>query len=269
MSMDIGRILEGWPYNSGQISARRVVGDDGRDKIQLRLDLGLLQMEADGRPDGQRPNGHESLLAYYEQQLQGYQLEHGGSDDGFQLDEQACEWLRNEGTMYYHRYMALLVLEDFEGVERDTLRNLRLFDFCAAYAKEETDKYILEQYRPYVIMMCTRARAEIALRDSRPKLALAVVKRGLASIREFYRRLGQEKAAAASSEVAILKALAKEIEGRIPVDPVQQLKKQLARAVAAEKYEVAASIRDKLARISRQEQQDIHDMEGQDGAEKA
>ena len=32
----------------------------------MRIDLGLLQMELDGRPDGQRPHGFESLLDYYE-----------------------------------------------------------------------------------------------------------------------------------------------------------------------------------------------------------
>ena len=45
---------------------RIVPGDDGLEKIQMRIDLGLLQMELSGRPDGQRPFDHESLLDYYE-----------------------------------------------------------------------------------------------------------------------------------------------------------------------------------------------------------
>ena len=32
----------------------------------MRIDLGLIQMEIDGRPDGERPQGYESLLELYE-----------------------------------------------------------------------------------------------------------------------------------------------------------------------------------------------------------
>jgi hypothetical protein len=206
-------------------------------------------METTGRPDGQRPHGQESLLAYYEQQLERYRQEHG-SDEGFTLDERACELLRGEGTMYYHRYLAEFVLEDFEGVERDTMRNLRMFDFCAAYAKEESDRYIQEQYRAYVIMMRTRSRAHVFLRDNRPKAALTALRKGIEEIRGFYKRFGQEKALAGSGELAVLRAMAKEIEGRIPVDPIRKLKQELARAVREERYEEAAGIRDQLRRMT-------------------
>jgi len=184
MSFDIGHILNDWPYEPGQVTARRIRGDDGRDKIQLRLDLGILQMEAAGRPDGERPHGHDSLLAYYEQQLQRHRDGHD-TDKGFELDERACELLRAEAVMYYHRYLAEFVLEDFKAVERDTMRNLRLFDFCSAHAKEESDRYILEQYRPYVLMMCARARGRAALRDKRPKAALKAVSQGIQTISDF------------------------------------------------------------------------------------
>ena len=46
VSKDIGSILDGWPHESGKISVRKIRGEEGRVKIQLRLDLGLLQMEA-------------------------------------------------------------------------------------------------------------------------------------------------------------------------------------------------------------------------------
>jgi hypothetical protein len=37
--------------------------------------------------------------------------------------------------MNYHRYLALYVLEDFEGVARDTTSNLRIFDLVNRYAE--------------------------------------------------------------------------------------------------------------------------------------
>jgi len=251
MSLDIGRILDGWPYEAGHVMARRIRGDDGRDRIQLRLDLGILQMETTGRPDGRRPHDQESLLDHYEQQFRRH-VDREGSPEGFELDEQACELLRTEGVMYYHRYLAEFVLEDFAAVIRDTERNIRLFDFCAAYAKEDSDRHVLEQYRPYVHMMCARARAMQALKDNRPKTALAAVQKGVEDIRRFYDRFAQREAFEACGEVAILRGLAKEIETRIPADPLQKLRQALDKAVTEERYEEAASLRDQLRRATEQ-----------------
>jgi hypothetical protein len=252
MSLDITGILADWPYEPGQISARRIQGADGREKIQLRLDLGLLQMEAAGRPDGQRPHGHESLLDYYEHQLQTHASE-SGSAETFTLDERACETLRGEGMMYYHRYLAAFVLEDYDLVERDALRNLRLMDFCNRHAEDSSDKYLLEQYRPYVLMMCARARGQRALRDSRPKAGLAAVQKGIEEIETFYRRYDQEKMVASSAELAILRALAKELEARIPVDPLQKLNDDLDKAVREERYEDAVHLRDRIRQLTEPE----------------
>jgi hypothetical protein len=57
--LDIGKALKGWTFEAGQVNVRLIRGNDGRPKLQLRLDLGLLQMELNGRPDGKRP--HRSL----------------------------------------------------------------------------------------------------------------------------------------------------------------------------------------------------------------
>ncbi len=251
MSLDISGILDDWPYESGHVMARRIRGDDGRDKIQLRLDLGVLQMETAGRPDGRRPHGQESLLVHYEQQLQQH-IERHGSGEGFELDERACELLRAEGVMYYHRYLAAFVLEEYGIVIRDSKRNLRMFDLCSTYAKEESDRHILEQYRPYVIMMGARGKGMMSLKDNRPKTALAAVQKGIDDIRLFYQQFGQEDAFEACGEVAILRGLGKEIEARIPVDPLKKLRGELAKAVDEERYEEAASLRDQLRRATEQ-----------------
>ena len=68
-SKDIAPVLRGWEYEPGSINVRKISGLDGREKIQMRLDLGLLQMEVTGRPDGERPHGCESLLEYFEKRL--------------------------------------------------------------------------------------------------------------------------------------------------------------------------------------------------------
>lgn len=249
MALDIGDILSDWPYEPGEVTARKIRGSDGREKIQLRLDLGLLQMEAEGRPDGKRPHGFESLLEYYEH-VRHKHIEQTGSDEGFELDEQACELLRGEGVMYYHRYLATFVLEDYEAVERDSLRNLRLFDLCNNYAREESDRFILEQYRPYVLMMSARARARMALRHNRPRTALAATRKGIKEIEDFYRRFDQDDAVETSGEIAILKAMGTEIQARVPVHPLKRLRDSLAKALAEERYKDAATLRDQISRAT-------------------
>jgi len=248
MKIDISDILDDWPYEPGQITVRRIRGEDGRDKIQFRLDLGMLQMEVTGRPDGERPYSYESLLAYYQAQLKRYR--DNDNEQDFKLDEQACERLRAEGLMYYHRYLAAFILEDYDIVEADTARSLEMMDLCSRHAVEESDKFVVEHYRPYVLMMRARARARMALADNRPKAALSAVQEAIADVTACFQRMGEGERASQSMELATLQALAAEIEARVPVDPVTRLRKQLATALEEERYEDAAAIRDQLRRVS-------------------
>src|ERR1700742_3003244 len=81
---DITPVLKGWDYEPGTINVRKVAGLDGSPKLQMRLDLGLLQMEMTGRPDGVRPHGRESLLDFYEEQLRDHTRKNG-TEMGFTL----------------------------------------------------------------------------------------------------------------------------------------------------------------------------------------
>ena len=63
MNYDISDILQQWHHKPGEVTVRRITSSDGQPRIQMRLDLGLLQMEIEGRPDGHKPHGCESLLA--------------------------------------------------------------------------------------------------------------------------------------------------------------------------------------------------------------
>src|SRR5438045_9279450 len=89
MNFDSSHLLEQWEYQPGQVVVRRFIGKDGIEKIQLRVDLGLLQMNAHGRPDGRRPFGHPSLLDYYLHKIKQYAEKHGGTEDGFPLQAEA------------------------------------------------------------------------------------------------------------------------------------------------------------------------------------
>ena len=244
---DITPLLKGWDYEPGTINVRKISGTDGMPKLQMRLDLGLLQMELNGRPDGVRPHGFESLLDYYERELTDHKSRNG-TELGFHLNADQCQSLREEAVMYYHRYLGLFVLEDFRGVVRDTARNLRVLDLCGKYATDDHDRLILEQYRPYIIMMNTRAQASIQFKEKKYTAAAQIVASGLQNLKEFFIRFGQEEAYGQSSEVRVLKRFAKEIRRKIPVDPMTNLQQQLDKAVKIEDYERAARLRDEIHR---------------------
>jgi hypothetical protein len=246
-SKDITPLLKGWDYEPGTINVRKVNGLDGSPKLQMRLDLGLLQMELNGRPDGARPNGCESLLEYYETQLREHKRRNG-TELGFHLTGDQCAALREEAGLYYHRYLGLYVLEDFPAVVRDTARNLRVLDFCGKFAVDEQDRLVLEQYRPYITMMNARAAASILFKDEKFNQALETVNQGLDNIKEFFTRFGQPDAFTQANEVKILKQFARDIRKKLPIDPLAKLQSQLDKAVKSERYEEAARLRDEIKR---------------------
>lgn len=249
LSKDILPLLKGWDYEPGTINVRKVAGLDGRQKLQMRLDLGLLQMELAGRPDGHRPHGFESLLEFFESQLRDHESLNG-SELGFQLSGSDCQSLREEAAMYYQRYLSLFVLEDFKGVIRDTARNLRVLDLCGKFAISDQDRLVLEQFRPYITMMNARAKASMLFNDRKFSAALDSINGGLKEIREFFNRFGQEDAYEQSNEVKVLKRFARDIKRRLPTDPMQRLRTRLDRAVKKEDYEEAAKLRDEIRRRS-------------------
>ncbi len=244
MIRDLRTIIEGWDFEPGKISVRKIIGRDGREKIQTRIDLGVLQLECEGRPDGQRPLGHESLLDYHEQRLREH-IEICGDDEDFILSPEDCRELRHEAYLYYQRYLSLFVLEEFDGVERDTARNLRLIDLCQRYAATEPDRSALNRQRGYVMMMNVRAKAYQAVHRDLHEAALRIIDEGIASITALAEQLEQQ--AEHEGELTTLRNLRIEVLSKMPEDAPAKLKCELQRALELEDYERAAEIRDRLA----------------------
>lgn len=243
--LDLSHILTDWPFEGGQINVRKIDGRDGRPKIQIRVSLGLLQLEIDGRPDGERPQGFESLLEHQLDRLHHYEEQTGGSE-GFVLSSDECRALREEAVQYYHRYVALFVLGEYIAVVRDTLRNLKVFDLCRDFGESEQDRAVLEQFRPYVIMMRTRAEAEHAVAGGRPREAVTVIDRGLVEIRDVFDDAGAADAYDQANEVLLLRGMREALVPKLPASQKAELHERLQAALAAENYELAAILRDEI-----------------------
>ena len=242
MSLDLNDLLRDWPHEPGQLKVRKITGSDGREKLQLRIDLGLIQMELAGRPDGQRPHDHESLLEYHRHRVQ--RAERKGETLTLGSDE--ITELQLEGIQYYHRYISLFQLGDHEAVVRDTQRNLDMFVFVDKYADSEELAEGVVQYTPYVLMMNTRARATIELdRDDFPA-AIREVEEGMARIRQFYETGEMSDAAENSQELDFLGEWLEEIRARQPLSKLQKMEREMEKAIAREAYERAAELRDQI-----------------------
>ena len=246
MDFDISHLLDQWDYEPGQVVVRRFKAKDGREKIQLRVDLGLLQMNAEGRPDGKRPSGHPSLFEYYRARLHRHVAAHSGSDAGFKLKAKDCSRLQLEALQYHHRYICLLQLEDYTGVIRDAERNLAVFDFVNQHAESEELAWSLQQFRPQLLMVLIRAQASQALQVNDHALAMQHIEEGLEKIRAFCHEHGRGEAGDLGGEVPCLEAWLEEIRAKRPLSRREKLERALREAINSEDYERAAKVRDEL-----------------------
>jgi len=252
MSKDISKILEGWDYEPDDVIARLMEGDDGRKKIQLRLDLGVLQMELEGRPDGLRPEGQESWLDYYLARQKGHD-EANPDEAGFELEDEDCERLWREAVQYYHRYLSAWHLKMYELCARDTARSLRLFSFVRSYANDDRNKLQFDQWRPYVIMMNVRSNATPLLKKDKHIEALAVIESGIDGIRDFLEDYEQAHRSEECVELTNLEQWREDVIAREsraaearPETAIELLRRKMQEAVASEQFEEAARLRDEI-----------------------
>ncbi|NQT81721.1 UvrB/UvrC motif-containing protein [bacterium] len=247
MSKDISKLLNEWEYDSFN-HVRRIVGQDGKEKLQVRVELGILQMEMDGRPDGKRPYGAKSLLDYYELLLQKHISQHG-DDEGFTLGGEACEDLRQEGLLYYQRYVLFFELGDYERTARDTERNARLFDFVWKYAKDKKDAEALEQYRAYIIRMNVAARALKDVQSRNYDSAMRRVRNAIQKIENLPLTENPTFLFEKNRSLSVLRGMLKDLESRKPPSKIDFLRKELARALNEERFEDAARLRDEINKL--------------------
>src|SRR3984893_4497094 len=248
MSLDLNTVLRDRPHENGKIKVRKILGLDGREKLQLRIDLGVLQMELTGRPDGLRPHGSESLLEYHQQRAENA-LQRG---ENYELTIEQCAELQQEGIQYYHRYLSLFQINDFAGVVRDTQRNIDLFDFVAAHTDHDEVSWTLQQFRPYVLMMNTRAKASILLAQGKFAEAMVEIEHGRDAIMEFFQRSNFPELASKSSEITFLEEWLEEVRAKRPLSKIEIMQREMETAIAKELYEKAAELRDAIKQLKTQ-----------------
>jgi hypothetical protein len=241
----IDDILRGWPYEANAVSVRVVKGKDNREVIQMRLDMGLLQLEMTGRPDGQRPGGVET---YFDHLL----ALAGAEGEKFELTEEQCAEADREFVQFYHRRICWLALREFARAVQDADHTLAFMNFCSRHSPDEQWTLSHEQYRPFVLFHRTQAAALASLeevRDGGAEAAVEHVNEGLNAIHELFSASEAEDEFDEDPMVQRLVEFRETLREQFEVG--KTLKERLDEAVAAEKYELAAKLRDELARQRR------------------
>jgi len=236
---NIDAILRDWAYESGEVTARMVRGSDGRDVVQMRIDMGILQLEVDNRPDGARPGGAESYFDY----LLGVAVHQG---DSFVLSEEQCAEADREFVQFYQRRICWLALRQFRRAVRDADHSLAFMDFVAKCSPSDEWTNSHEQYRPFILFHRTQAAALAELEETGPEPAIEEVNQGLTRIRQLYIALEAEEEYDEDELVGRLNQLRESLRDHYHVG--RTLGEQLADAVAKEQYELAAQLRDQIAK---------------------
>lgn len=266
MTKDISDLLKDWPATEGESSARVIAGDDGVELLQLRIDLGVLQMFFDGRPDGEKPFGQPSLLDHL--------LRVTESQSDAEFDSEMWAELDREVMQYYQRRRALLILgassqergdakkaiDCFQRAVRDADHNLQVMDFIDSYCDDEDYVEEHERYRPFVLMHRTLAQAQSELLQSDPDEAVEHLKRGIKAIEEVYEK--GDVSEMASQDPSLMQLRSLEEQTRKEHEIVQTLHEQLEAAVRDEEFEDAAELRDQL-RAKRDAKRDATEMDSE------
>ncbi len=228
---NIDKILRDWPYEPQSVSVRFVKGQDGRDLIQMRIEMGLLQLEVRGRPDGDRPGGYETYYEYLRHEAEG--------EIGLTMTEDQCAEADREFVQFYHRRICWLALREFAKAIDDADHTLGLMDFCRDHSPDETWTQTHEQYRPFVLFHRTQSATLWALEVDDAETAIEAVNIGLQRLRALLDDYEDNEL------VARLVELRESVREKFEVG--RTLREQLGDAIASEQYELAARLRDQLA----------------------
>ncbi|HEY2881074.1 MAG TPA: UvrB/UvrC motif-containing protein [Pirellulales bacterium] len=238
-TQDIDDLLADWPFEPDEVLARLVITGDGREVIQMRVDMGLLQMEVEGRPDGTRFQGQPTYFDHLKELAR-------EEADEFELSREQCAEADREFVQFYHRRICWLSLRKFTEAARDADHTLAFMDFVKQHSTDEEWTVSHEQYRPFVLFHRVQAAALAKLEADGAEAAIAEISRGLDTFRAVFAEYDAEEKFDDDELVRRLSELQQSLREHYHVG--RTLNERLAEAVATEQYELAAQLRDEIAK---------------------
>jgi len=242
-------VIQGWPYDPepGEVLAREVRARDGRTVLQVRVELGVLQIEVGGRPDGARPHGFVTYLDYLRHCAAGRGQASGGKSAPWMMTDQQCGEADREFVQFNHRRVAWLSLRRYDKAIQDADHTLALMDFIRRHGNEETFIASHEHLRGPVLFHRTQAATILALERRRYEDAIDALRDGIDRLNAHQRTWWDQHDPDESPNPALvdhLRNFEQEIRTNYRVE--KTLREQLDEAVAREDYEQAARLRDRI-----------------------
>jgi hypothetical protein len=196
-------------------------------------------LEVTGRPDGSRPGGAETYFDY----LLALSL---NEEPDFKLSDEQCAEVDREFVQFYHRRICWLALREFERAARDADHSLALMDFVREHSPDDEWTASHGQYRPFVLFHRVQAGALAKLENEGPEDAIREINAGLDRFRSMFSSDEFNDQFDDNELVDRLIQLKESLREHFSIG--RTLDEQLADAVAAEEYELAARLRDQMAR---------------------
>ena len=251
MRRDIDDALQGWPFDPepNEVVAREIRARDGRTVLQIRVELGLLQIEAEGRPDGVRPHAFATYLHYLRHRAEARGGSAAGKKTPWGMSKEHRSEVDREFVQFSHRRVAWLALQRYDKALLDADHTLALMDFVAEHGADSDYIESHERFRGLVLFHRTQAAAALALERRKPEEAVDLVRDGI----ERINALGPPSDSDAEPDsdkppnahlIDQLRQLADDIRSNFSV--AKTLREQLDEAVAREDYEHAARLRDQI-----------------------
>lgn len=244
MRRDIDEVLQNWPFepSPGELLAREIRCRDGRMVLQVRVELGIMQMESEGRPDGVKPHGFASYLDFMRHRAAG----RNAKGPSWAMSQEHHAEADREFIQFYHRRVAWLSLQKYERALTDSDHTLALMDFVLRHGGDEEYISSHERFRGLVLVHRAQASAALALERRKPEEAIDAVREGVEHLKAHKAAFSEDEEEETPHDQLIEQLHIFEHDIRKNFDVSKTLREQLDEAVEHEDYEKAARLRDQI-----------------------
>jgi hypothetical protein len=215
MNQDLTNFLREWPRTGRGLDAREIELADGRTVLQIRVALGILQMEVSGRPDE-------------------------ATEGPFSEDDELA--LRDEVSQFDARVQVLLLLgrPGPAALDADHMRACALQ--LETKASNTAGNHALLARS---ITLRGRAVADAAIARTRRDLARLAIDDALSELQSLLSTAAFES----SNDVRLLQGMKDLLVPRLPGSQRVEFDERLQEALRSENYELAAILRDELRQM--------------------
>jgi hypothetical protein len=255
VSLDLSSIIVDWAAPGGGVCARIILDARGAEQVQMRIEMGVLQMQPSGRPDGSRHRGHPTVLAHIRHELR---VESG-------VEPADWEALEREFQQFNYRRLAYAALaelaiqtDDTQGANDLLQRTLRDIDHCIATLRlmqtsAETGLGPHAPMIPALLFNRTRLRARRCTLETRFEDAIDATADGLSELEDALIEMGfDDQQRAVDPGMSFLRQSQAQLRQKHGI--AQTLREQLQQAIAEENFPLAAGLRDELQRREKRKQ---------------